>query len=32
MYTYKSLVFGAETLKITFIADYQAHELMLQML
>ena len=31
MCTYKYLVFGAKTLEIIFISDYQAHELLLQM-
>ena len=30
--TYKSLVIGAKTLEISFISDYQAHGLLLQML
>ena len=30
--TYKSLVFGTETLEIIFISDYQAQGLLLQML
>ena len=31
MSSYKSLVIGAKTFKNIFISDYQAHELMLQM-
>ena len=31
-YTYKSLVFGAQTLDIIFTSDYQAHGMLLQML
>ena len=32
MCSYKSLVFGAKTLEIIFISDYQAHRPLLQIL
>ena len=32
MCTYKSLVICSKTLEIIYISDYQAHELLLQML
>ena len=32
MRIYKSLIFGAKTVELLFISDYQAHGLLLQML